>query len=252
MLPVYPDLNDGRYNQIVQTGATVGNRSNVFAYAGGIPAADPNVLRPFAPGMPYNTAQYGNLAALIDLINSADVNSSTSFSRSSAAAGFDWVVTDLLDSGRADPNTCQPGEAPLSCEIRITQPAVIFIAVGMNDAARGIDLFTFENTLRQAIITASTQGVLPIVLTMPRGSLDAGTAAAYSEAIVRAASEQGAPLLNIWALLNGAPAMGNFALTVSPSGAGDLSDGATMVYGANAVNFALLQVLSNVQGQFFP
>ncbi len=252
MLPVYPDLNDGRYNQIVQTGLGAGNRPNVFAYAGGIPVADPNVLRPFAPGMPYNTAQYGNLAALIDSVNSVDIEGATSFSRASVAAGFDWIVTDLLDPARANPGVCQPGEAPINCEIRMTQPSVIFIGVGMNDALRGLDLFTFENALRQTIVTASTQGVLPIVLTMPRGSVDAGTAASYSEAIVRAASEQGAPILNIWALLNGASAMGNFTLSVSPSGAGDLSDGATSTYGANAINFALLQVFSNVQGQFFP
>ncbi len=254
-LPVYPDMSDARIGGTAQTGIALGNRSTVFAYVGGQPIAQSDVLRPFAPGGFYNASQQPDLIALIDTINQTDLGGTTSFSRASVAAGADWIAADLLDPNRADLSVCTAGETPLDCELRLIQPAIVFIAVGANDIARGVDVFSFETTLRQIIDIANARGVIPVVLTLTRSpAVDAMSAAAFNDVIIRAAKENGALLLNVWGLLGTVPGFGDsgFGLNVAPTGAGDLDSASVEGYGANAVNLALLRTLANIRGTFFP
>ncbi|MBK8025998.1 MAG: PKD domain-containing protein [Chloroflexi bacterium] len=245
--PVFPDLGDPRISQIYQVGSSSGNLPSVFTYAGGLPLAQSEILRTFGPGQTYNLNSQPQLQAIVDWFNQAMADGSTSFSRGSLTAGADWLASDVLDPNRAGVSACTPGETPLECELRLTQPVLVFIGVGLNDAIQGVDVGAFESTLRQIVSTTAARGVVPVLLTLPRTDLvDTATAQQYNEAIFRIAQESGAPVLNIWRLLTDLPQFGisGTTLTASPTGQGDLDPGATGSFGANAVNNALLRFLS--------
>lgn len=253
--PIYPSFNDPRIGQTYQNGASLGNHASVFAVAGGLPLAQHEILRPFASGNPYNLGSNGDLQTIIDWFNQPDPTGTNSFTRASAAAGSDWTVLDLLDTSRANPSTCTSGETPFDCELRLSQPVMVVISVGWNDIQRGVDVATFEATLRTLVDTAHARGVIPVLLTVPAISgADAATVLSFNEAVIRVADENGALLLNIARLLNAVPQAGNngFSLTVAPSGAGDLSDDSLAGFGANAVNAALLRTLSDTKANVFP
>ncbi|NUQ02518.1 MAG: SGNH/GDSL hydrolase family protein [Anaerolineae bacterium] len=247
LAPVFPDLSDPRIGQLFQAGAAAGNLPYTFAHIGGLPLAQTEVIRAFAPGKSYNLASQGDLQAVIDWFNQMLGDGTTSFSRSSVASTFDWTVIDLLDPSRANPSACAPGETPLDCELRMTQPVLVFVSVGFNDALRGMDLGTFEAQLRQVVATVAGRGVVPVLLSLPRSNVvDVTVAQGFNEAIFRVAQESGAPVLNVWRLLSEVPGFGSNGemLSVSPSGEGDLDPSATGNFGVNALNNALLRFLS--------
>ncbi|MCK6578016.1 MAG: SGNH/GDSL hydrolase family protein [Anaerolineae bacterium] len=129
----------------------------------------------------------------------------------------------------------------------MTQPVLVFVSVGFNDALRGMDLGTFEAQLRQVVATVAGRGVVPVLLSLPRSNVvDVTVAQGFNEAIFRVAQESGAPVLNVWRLLSEVPGFGSNGemLSVSPSGEGDLDPSATGNFGVNALNNALLRFLS--------
>ncbi|HUM71849.1 MAG TPA: SGNH/GDSL hydrolase family protein, partial [Chloroflexota bacterium] len=68
-----------------------------------------------------------------------------------------WTATDPL---WADKTICQPNETPVVCEIRVHNPAIIFIRLGSNDA--GIPR-SFDQNVRQIVETAIANGVIPVI-----------------------------------------------------------------------------------------
>ncbi len=129
---------------------------------------------------------------------------STSFSRQGVAVNPNWTAQALLDPNNADPSVCNGGESPLACELRITQPAMMFVAIGQNDARNGTDLGTFHNTLAQIVSTISSNGTIPVLLTIPDDGQNPAISA-INDAIITVANQNNVPLLNAARALNELP-----------------------------------------------
>ena len=73
-----------------------------------------------------------------------------SFTRWSVATQGSLTAQGAHDAAFVDPKTCQPGEGPLACELRISRASIFFIALGTGDT------FTWQNfepNYRKAIET---------------------------------------------------------------------------------------------------
>ncbi len=147
--PILPDVNSlaGNLNNIFQTGLSTGKQATVFAKAGDSIFTQPNILSPFATAGQYTLNGSDDLQSVIDWFNQTDLNGTTSFNRLGVAVNSNWTVQALLDPNNADPSVCASGESPLACELRITQPSIMLVAVGQNDARNGTDPGAFQNTL---------------------------------------------------------------------------------------------------------
>jgi hypothetical protein len=181
-----------------------------------------------------------------------------SLNRTGAASGSGWTAQGLVLPFPVDTGACLAGETPLSCEFRLIQPAVALISVGANDVLAGTDLTTFRLYLDQAIQIARDNGVIPVLLTLPPrldGAVSPDQTRVYNEAIIAAANDAQVPVINLWLALNNLPGNGladGVNLSVSPGGAGDLTQGAITTYGLNARQWAILTTLNDLRAAAFP
>ena len=124
----------------------------------------------------------------------------------------------------------------------------MFISIGANDARNGTDPNAFSATLNQIVGTITSNGTIPVLLTIPDdGSTQ--TAEAINEAIITVAQQNDVPLLNAARALN---ELRNFNLSAAPNGPGALDNGAVIDYGINVLNLDLLRVLSDARNIIFP
>lgn len=245
---VYPELPDigalapnlqGVYN----SGLGMGRQASGFSVAGDDSLNGANFMDPIAAGN-YNLGNYGSLDSTIAFYN---------FTFQSVAIGTAWTPATLLDPSQADPGLCNPGETPLACEIRLTNPVVIFISFAPN-SINGTPVATFKAQLEAIVDTALSMGTIPVLVTLPNdGAMDGATLAQYNEAVVQAATErtsnpnQDVPLWNLYNTMQGASS-GMYA--VSPAGAADYGD-ASLTYGVNRRGLAALRILAAFD-QAFP
>ncbi len=240
--PILPDINAlaGSLSNIYQAGLNNGKQATVFAKAGDSIFTQPNILSPFATAGQYALNGNEDLQSVIDWFNQTDLNGTTSFNRLGIAVNPNWTAQDLLGPNNADPSVCNGGESPLACELRITQPAIMFVAIGQSDANNGTNPNAFSNTLTQIVGTISSNGTIPVLLTIPDDGSNPALSA-INDAIITVANQNSVPLLNAARALNELP---NPALNAAPSGAGDLSADAVNNFGVNALNLDLLRVFA--------
>lgn len=102
---------------------------------------------------------------------------------------FPAIFTPL----RADFEACEPGENPLSCEIRLHRPAFIFIS--MEYVYEGRTAANYEEYLRDAVDYALSQNVIPILLTKA-DNVEGGHT--INLATAQVAYDYDIPLVNWW------------------------------------------------------
>ncbi len=261
--PIQPDVTSQALaptiGNIVNFAVQSGNQMYVFGFAGDdIVAASSQVLDPFAPGS-FASVTDPDLQTTIDAFNSTDLGGVTAFNWGSAAVRSGATAAQLLDPNFADASVCPPGQSPIDCELSRLRPSIFFINVGYFDALYGTDVNAFRGQLQQIVDSVRIANALPVLVTIaPRtdGAISAAQIQAINEQIIDVANVNNLPLLNLWRLLNELPSSGLGAdgvnLSVSPTGAGDLSEGATSNYGANAVNEALLMLLNDLRVRYLP
>ena len=93
-------------------------------------------------------------------VSSCGCGSSFRTAESQAAAGG-FNTASILDSMWANPEFCEAGESPLSCEFRITQPSIALIMFGTNDVFY-LDEAQYDYFLRSIIVETIRNGTLPI------------------------------------------------------------------------------------------
>src|SRR5690606_2664596 len=106
------------------------------------------------------------LQSAIDFFAATDLGGLSSFNAPSLATGNGWKAGDLLIPDRADGSRCEGGESPLACELRLSQPAVVLISIGMNDVTGGTNVDEFRSQLQQIVQTATNAGVIPVLSTI--------------------------------------------------------------------------------------
>jgi PKD repeat protein len=257
--PILPDLgeNDLRntVNAIFGNGQSLGNRASVFTVAGDETAQASAYLDPFN-----NLADYAlddstsGLQGAIDFFKATDLGGVTSFNAASLATGNGWKAGDLLNPDRADSSRCNPGESPLACELRLSQPAVVIISVGLNDVTQGTDVNEFRSQIQQIVQTAANAGVIPVLTTIQPRPDQADRVRELNDAIIQVADEANIPLYNLWRALNGLPNSGlngdNATLSQAPGVPGDITSGAVANGGVNTRNRDVLALLDDLRDEF--
>jgi len=122
---------------------------------------------------------------------------------------------------------CQPGETPLTCELRLNNPSIVFIHIGTHWEARN------ERYLTLIIETVKAHGAVPIMVTKADNREQDERINLQS---VRVAQEQGIPVWNFWASVQHTPNQG-------------LEDGNNMFLNEQAIEihrYSALQVLDLV------
>jgi hypothetical protein len=101
-------------------------------------------------------------------------------------------AASILSSIRANQEFCEPGENPLSCEIRLNNPSIALIMLGTNDVYH-VD--EFEGRLRQILDYAIDQGILPVLASKP-DNLEGDHR--INQIIYALATEYELPYWNLW------------------------------------------------------
>lgn len=251
-IPDYPyisGVSDHSY-EIFLTGQALGNRANVFAKVGDSLTKDSRFLSPIGQGR-YKLYEYAYLEPMIDYYSQEKARTANSFVNETAAAGNGWRAWSVFTGTSPVRGICHRGEAPLTCEYRLVQPAVALIMLGTNDAASGTSLSVYETQMRRIIETSEANGVIPILSTIP--PLNRRTKYSveqYNEVIRRLAAEYDVPLIDYWAALQGLPGYGLSRDGVHPwapyNAAADFSPENLATAGITVRNLLTLQALDEV------
>jgi hypothetical protein len=120
----------------------------------------------------------------------------SSFYRNSLAVAGGFNTASVLDPVWSNPRTCQAGESPFACELRVTRASIVFISLGTGDQ---FDWRNFDANYRRLIEFALANGVLPVLVTKADSleTLEGGAPSGYIDDDLRAlAQEYDVPLLD--------------------------------------------------------
>jgi len=207
--PVIPVISD-RAIDIYRTGIAQGRDPAHFTKVGDCQNIRQYFLGLFDDETTYRLGE--NYQYLVETID----HFSGSWSRLSEAVRTGFNVASVLAPLQANPETCQPAETPLACEIRIWNPSFVIISMETWTSDRPVQ--AYEDYLRQIVEYAISQNVLPIVATKAdnlEGDHD------INQAVARVAADYDIPMWNFWAATNPLTTQGleddRFHLTNGPN-----------------------------------
>ena len=137
---------------VFETGQAKGRNAQAFAKIGDSTIESPFFMDRFDTG-PYNLGEYTYLQKAINFFKG-------SFARQGPSVRRGMHAWSLFDPMWANYDVCMSGESPVECELRIQNPAFVFIRLGSNDAGRS-DLFI--SAMKQLIEMCLKRGIIPIV-----------------------------------------------------------------------------------------
>ena len=146
-----PDVRDNA-RQIYLAGQAKGRNPNAYSKVGDSTVENPHFMTRFDEG-PYNLGPYSHLQPVIDAFRG-------SHARDSLAVQIGLHSWSANDPMWGDAAYCLPAETPIQCEIRIHNPAILFIRLGTNDVGTGN---LFAANIRQIVETAIAAGVIPVI-----------------------------------------------------------------------------------------
>lgn len=185
-LPVIPPVSDTA-RAIYQRGLALGADPRAFSKVGDCQNVSTYFLSAFdQPGEYRLGAEYATLQETIDYYQG-------SFARESEATKGGYNVAAILQPLRADPKTCNPDESPLTCELRLHNPAIVIVSLEEGWGSRPAE--TYAKYMRQVIEIIISQGRLPILATKA-DNLEGDHS--INAAIAQIAHEYDIPLWNFW------------------------------------------------------
>jgi GDSL-like Lipase/Acylhydrolase family len=194
--PVVPEGVSATTVEIYQRGLAMGNDPHAFSKIGDCETHTTWFLYDFDQGSnAYNLGPYDDLQNPINQF-------SGSFERLSVATKQGFTAASIMTTLWADPEKCVLGDTPLSCELRLHNPAFAIIALGTNDS---VHPERFEENYRKVIEECIADGVVPILATKADNLEGDGS---INATIVRIAEEYDVPLWNFWAALQDLPKQG--------------------------------------------
>lgn len=149
---VIPEAVRQNIGVIYARGQALNRNPHAFSKLGDSTIENPHFLARFDGGS-YNLGDYAYLQRVIDYY-------AGSFGRDSIAVQIGLHTWSVFDPMWAYNGLCEPREHVLSCEIRLNNPAILFIRLGSNDA--GIP-GSVERSFRQIIEFCLVNGVIPIM-----------------------------------------------------------------------------------------
>lgn len=243
--PFVPEISENAL-AIYYAGLEQGNNPHAFAKVGDCMTDHPSFLIPVGEGE-YDLGEYASLQTVIDHFITDEVNS---FARKSQAAAGGFNSASILDSMWANPEFCEAGESPLSCEFRITQPSVALIMFGTNDVFY-LDEAQYDYFLRSIIVETIRNNVLPVLSTFPMRPEFPDKSILYNQIVAKVAQDYDIPLINLWLALDPLPNQGidpeeTTHMTVPESGFACYFIDENMAAGFTVRNLLTLQALEAV------
>lgn len=200
--PLVPDISE-QARLIYENGLGQGNNPHTFIKVGDCMTHNPYFLIPIGTG-DYDLGEYEGLQSVIDYFTGDDLDS---FARESQAAAGGFNSASILDSLWANPEFCEAGETPLSCEIRAMQPSIALIMFGTNDVFY-LDEAQFDFFLRSIVVETIRNSVLPIMSTFPHRPEFPEKSVIYNQIVVQIAQDYDVPVINLWLALESLPNQG--------------------------------------------
>jgi hypothetical protein len=174
-------------------GQAFGRNPRAFSRLGDSTIQNPHFLMRFDQGS-YDLGAYAYLQPAIDYF-------AGSFEREGYVVWQGLHSWSVFDPFFVD-GECAPDETPLDCELRLHNPSILLIRIGVNDA--GVDE-RFESSVRRIIEHCLEQGVIPVLGTKP--DRRAGTLQ-NNDILRRLAAEYAVPLWDLDAALAALPNRG--------------------------------------------
>lgn len=193
-LPIIPSVSETA-RQIYLVGLAMGRDPHAFSKIGDCQNINTFFLSSFENQRLYELGEYANLQETIDWY-------AGSFGYNSSAVKGGMNVAAVLSPLRSDPNTCNKGESPLACELRLHNASVALIS--MEEAWSG-DVEKYGHYMRQVIEYTINQGVVPVLATKA-DNLEGEHR--INAIIADLAFEYDIPLWNFWAAVQPLPAQG--------------------------------------------
>lgn len=198
--PIISPLSDAML-AVYERGQELGIQPNAITKVGDSLSADPTYLDVISQPDPI-LGPYDYLEPTIRFF-------STPRSHLSVAARRGLTSLVAFDSMWADPGRCEPGESPVICEYRLTQPLVSFIMFGPNDQI-AMNTEEFDASMRALVEYTLDQGIIPVLSTFSYSPAHfrASEAAEFNLAVIRLSDEYDVPLINLWLAARPLPRFG--------------------------------------------
>lgn len=241
-----------RAREIFLRGQGMGSSPNVFSKVGDSITVATYFLYPLS-WESRNLRGYQALSPVLEYFSSTMARDANSFGNTSLAANNGWTTGHVLDTRLANPQLCAQGETPLSCEYRLTRPAVSLIMLGTNDAAN-ISPADFRVNMTRILDTTIDAGIIPVVSTIPARPGWERQINTVNDIIINMARDYDIPLWDYSGVMRTLPNMGLSADNVHPSyppetwQAGDFTQD-NVRFGYTMRNLTALQVLDAVWRQ---
>ncbi len=182
-MPIVPVVSE-RMLEVYKAGLAAGRDPNKFSKIGDCQNITTYFLASFDNPKNYRLgSQYSYLQPTID-------HFSGSWSRQSLAVRGGENVAASMDPMWADPKSCNAGETPIACEIRVNNPSIVTIS--MEESWSG-DLVKYNEYLRKIVEYVLSQNVIPILAT--RAEVP-GSKNSINEVVARIAYDYQVPLWN--------------------------------------------------------
>jgi hypothetical protein len=123
-----------------------------------------------------------------------------SFARKSLAVKGGFNVAAILSPLRADPKSCNPGESPLDCELRVWRPSVVFVSMETWWSEKPAE--EYDKYMRRVIERILETGAVPIIATKA-DNLEGDNS--INATIAQIAYGYDLPLWNFWAAVQPLP-----------------------------------------------
>jgi hypothetical protein len=191
--PVVPSVT-GKAIEIYKIGLGLGNNPHAFSKSGDCQSIKAAFMGYFDLPDRYNLGtDYQYLQVTIN-------NFSGYFNTDGQAVKGGFNAATVLSPLWANAETCQPGENPLECELRITKPIIVFISfeVWWEDRTPQI----YEKYMRQVIELVMGHGAVPILATKADNIEGDQT---INLTTARLAYEYDLPLWNFWLSVQSLP-----------------------------------------------
>jgi hypothetical protein len=190
--PVIPAVGETT-RELYQIGQANGNRPQAFSKIGDGEISAEWFLTAFDQGENYyDLGAYQNLAPVIEYFDE-------SFGRIGMAARRGFNTQRILDPAESDRASCEAGESPLTCELRLHRPAFAILSLGTNQVWQPEE---YEQGMRQMLDILLSKNIVPILST--KGDNLEGDHR-INRTIACLAQAYDVPLWNFWAAIQSLP-----------------------------------------------
>jgi hypothetical protein len=245
--PVIPILS-AHAKALYQAGLDAGTNPQAFSKIGDCQNINSHFLAAF------DDPKLFKLGPTFESLNPAIEQFRGMFDRESAAVRNGFNVAAVLSPLQADPKVCQPGENPVTCELRLNQPSIVLISMETWWAKK--PAAEYEKYMRQILDLVIAQKALPVLATKA-DNLEGDFS--INATLARLAYEYDIPLWNFWKavqpLPNGGLTEDGFHLTHDSQRPDDplfyqrLSEPSAWNFGWTMRNVTALQVIDSIWRQ---